>query len=312
MLKIGVFGTSQLGQLHYKCLQEIKACDLVGFFDPDEHQTIHIQEKYNIKRFTNFDEFIQAIDVMDVVDYSMTQFNHLVQALRRFKHLFINKFALQDLTDAAYLINLSKEANVQIQIGQSGGFNPAYIKAIPFLDNPLFIESTRTKKYNPKQNVDVVMDLMMKDVEAILNIVKSPIKKVSANGFNIMNDQIDVANARLEFDNGCIANLTSSRIAKFESANSVFLQKNLQICINYLNNQLEVMQMNGKLHPKVLNTYSLNESTKDFDCLKSDLSSFIQAINSDSSPSVEVDDSYHVLKIMSQIRTKINHSANNL
>lgn len=313
MLKIGVLGAGQLGQLHIRCLQEITACQIIGFFDPDDEKAAITQQMLNIRRFSNFDEFVQAIDVMDVVDSSLAKLKNLSDALKKFKHLYIDKFALRSLSDTAYLINLSKEANVYIQIGQSECYNPTYLKAIPFLQNPLFIESNRTLKYNArKNNVDVIMDLMLKDIESILSIVNSPIKKINANGFNIYNSHIDVANARLEFDNGCVANLTASRIAQKDSAKSYFLQKNNQIEIDYLEDKIEIINMNGKYVKESVKNKQMDGLLNMTEHIKIELSSFINAIEEEIIPPVNINDSYQTLDVANQIIAKIKHSANNL
>lgn len=313
MLKIGVFGAGQLGQLHIKCLQELNNCNLVGFYESDDLQAEITQKKLHLKRFTDFEEFLKEVDVMDVVESCNTQFRYLEKALKNLKHLFINKFALKNLSDIASLINLSKEANVYFQIGQSERYNPTYICAVPLLQNPLFIESNRSIEFNnTKRDVDVIMDLMLKDIESILGIVNSPIKKISANGFNIYNSQIDVANARLEFDNGCIANLTASRIAQKETAKSHFLQKDKQIELDYLNDKIEVLSMNGKHVKETFNTQQGDKSWNLNENIKIELESFLNAIETDTLPFINVNESYQTLEIANTIISKINNSANNL
>lgn len=313
MLKIGVFGAGQLGQLHIKCLQELNNCNLVGFYESDDLQAEITQKKLHIKRFTDFEEFLKCVDVMDVVEASNTQFRYLERALKSLKHLFINKFALKNLSDIAYLINLSKEANIHFQIGQSERYNPTYICAVPLLQNPLFIESNRSIEFNSTtRDVDVILDLMLKDIESILGIVNSPIKKINANGFKIYNSNIDVANARLEFDNGCIANLTASRIAQTETAKLYFLQKDKQIELDYLNDKIEVLSMNGTHIKETINTQQGDKSWNLNENIKIELESFINAIETDSLTFINVNESYQTLEIANTIISKINNSANNL
>ena len=218
MLKVGVLGAGHLGKIHIRLLLELNdKFEFVGFYDPSDNNAAAAIESYNIKRFETIDELLDAVDCVDIVTPTISHFDCASKALRKSKHVFIEKPVTETVEEAKILSDLAHEAGVKVQVGHVERFNPAFQAAVPFLNNPMFIETHRLAQFNPRgTDVPVVLDLMIHDLDAILSVVKSGVKRISASGVSVVSDTPDIANARIEFDNGCVANLTASRILNEE------------------------------------------------------------------------------------------------
>ncbi len=214
MLKIGVLGAGHLGKIHIRCIKEIEGFDLVGFYDPNPEIATQIEKEFDVKKYDSFDEIVDAIDIVDIVTPTVSHFECAAKSLKKYKHVFIEKPIATSLDEARELNKIAGEANVKVQVGHVERFNPAFLAAEPFFNKPMFIESHRLAQFNPRGNdVPVILDLMIHDIDIILSVVKANILKISASGVPIVSDTPDIANARIEFDNGCVANLTASRIS---------------------------------------------------------------------------------------------------
>jgi predicted dehydrogenase len=214
MLKIGVFGTGHLGKFHLNNWKEIPGVELVGFYDPDDSVAKEVTEKYNLQRFTNEDQLLEACDAIDVV--TPTQFHYRVceRAIKKSKHVFVEKPMVNTMEEAKTLVKLVQESQIKFQVGHVERFNPAFLAAKTLHLNPMFIEVHRLRQFNPRgTEVSVILDLMIHDIDVVLSLVKSDVKSISASGVAVMTDTPDIANVRIEFNNGCVANLTSSRIS---------------------------------------------------------------------------------------------------
>ena len=231
MLKIGVLGAGHLGKIHIRQIRELSAVyDLQGFFDPDATNAAAVSEEFGIRAFGSMEELIAAVDVVDVVTPTINHFECANKALRMSKHVFIEKPLANTVQEARDLMRLAKEADVKVQVGHVERFNPAFISASPYLAQPMFIETHRLAQFNPRgTDVSVVLDLMIHDIDIVLSVVKSSVKKISTSGVAVVSDTPDIANARIEFDNGCVANLTASRISLKNMRKSRFLQKDAYI-----------------------------------------------------------------------------------
>ena len=207
MLKIGVLGAGHLGKIHIKCIQETKEYELIGFYDPDESVSTQVEKDFGIPEFNDIQALIKSVDVVDIVTPTISHFECATQALKEFKHVFIEKPVVNTPEEAKQLIALANEAEVKIQVGHVERFNPAFTAALPYFKQPLFIETHRLAMFNPRgTDVPVILDLMIHDIDIVLSVVKSNIKKINASGVPVVSDTPDIANARLEFDNGCVAN----------------------------------------------------------------------------------------------------------
>ena len=214
MLKIGVFGTGHLGKFHLNNWKEIQDVQLTGFFDPNDSIAKEIEEKYHLKRFFNEDELIAASDAVDIVTPTQYHFNICQKAIRKGKHVFVEKPMANNMDEARELVKLAQESKVKFQVGHVERFNPAFLAVKDLELNPMFIEVHRLAQFNPRgTEVSVILDLMIHDIDVILSLVKSEVRSISASGVAVMTDTPDIANVRIEFNNGCVANLTSSRIS---------------------------------------------------------------------------------------------------
>ena len=214
MLKIGVLGAGHLGKIHINCIKQIDKYELVGFYDQDENTAKRVAEDAKVKNYKNIDELIDAVDVVDIVTPTIAHFECASKAIAKGKNVFIEKPIVATVDEANKLIAMAKKANVKVQVGHVERFNPAFIAAQPHIDDPVFIEVHRLALYNPRGcDVPVVLDLTVHDIDILLTIVKSPIKSINASGVSIVSPTPDIITARVEFENGAVANLTTSRIS---------------------------------------------------------------------------------------------------
>ncbi|WP_286756776.1 Gfo/Idh/MocA family oxidoreductase [Roseivirga sp. UBA838] len=320
MLKIGVLGAGHLGKIHIKCIKDISEYQLVGFYDAQPDNARAVAQEHGIKAFETIESLIEAVDVIDIVTPTLSHFECAEKALKAGKHVFIEKPVTNTLQEAEQLIALKDELKLKIQVGHVERFNPAFVAAKPFLKQPMFIESHRLAQFNPRGlDVPVVLDLMIHDIDIILKSVGAAVEKISASGVNVVADTPDIANARLEFANGCVANLTTSRIAVKNMRKSRFFQKDAYVAVDFLEKSSEIVRMqeatgnegpfsmvldlgeekgkkeiifeNPKVHPS--------------NAIREELASFHRAIIEDSVPIVTIEDGYKALRVAHDILNEI-------
>ncbi|HSP12263.1 MAG TPA: Gfo/Idh/MocA family oxidoreductase, partial [Salegentibacter sp.] len=244
MLKVGVLGAGHLGKIHLRLLQESEKYELVGFYDANPENAKKVSEEFNYKAYSDLDKLIQAVDVVDVVTPTLSHFEVAKKAISAGKHLFIEKPITNTYEEAQELIKLAKEKGVKGQVGHVERFNPAFRAVVSRIDNPMFIEAHRLAEFNPRgTDVPVVLDLMIHDIDAILSVVKSKVKSINASGVSVISDTPDIANARIEFENGCVANLTASRISMKNMRKARFFQRDAYISVDFLDKICEVVKM---------------------------------------------------------------------
>jgi predicted dehydrogenase len=245
MLRIGLLGAGHLGKIHLRLLLELKDdFDFVGFFDPNDEQANLVLEQFKVNRFLSVEELISQVDCIDIVTPTISHFELASKAISKGKHVFIEKPITQTIIEAGQLIKLAQKMNVKVQVGHVERFNPAFQKALPYFNQPMFIETHRLAQFNPRgTDVPVVLDLMIHDIDIILSVVKSKVKSISASGVAVVSDSDDITNARIEFENGCVANLTSSRISLKNMRKSRFFQKDAYISVDFLTKELEVFRL---------------------------------------------------------------------
>src|SRR6478672_3328288 len=247
MLRVGVFGTGHLGKFHLNNWKEIAGVELVGFFDPDDATAEAVAQQYNIRRYATEDELIEIVDAADVVAPTNFHFSICEKAIRKGKHVFVEKPLANTVDEAQTLVKLVKESGVKLQVGHVERFNPAFLALQNVFLNPMFIEVHRLAQFNPRgTEVSVILDLMIHDIDIILNLVKSDVKHISASGVAVLTDTPDIANVRMEFNNGCVANLTSSRISMKKMRKMRIFQKDAYIGVDFLNKKSEIISLN---HP---------------------------------------------------------------
>jgi predicted dehydrogenase len=321
MLKIGVLGAGHLGKIHIRQIRELSAVyDLQGFFDPDATNAAAVSEEFGIRAFGSMEELIAAVDVVDVVTPTINHFECANKALRMSKHVFIEKPLANTVQEARDLMRLAKEADVKVQVGHVERFNPAFISASPYLAQPMFIETHRLAQFNPRgTDVSVVLDLMIHDIDIVLSVVKSSVKKISTSGVAVVSDTPDIANARIEFDNGCVANLTASRISLKNMRKSRFFQKDAYISVDFLKKSTEVVRLKeveGTPDPLAVildlgegkpskQIWFENPAVDDSNAIREELRTFAQAILEDKKPQVTIEDGFEALHVAHQIADKL-------
>lgn len=321
MLKIGVLGAGHLGKIHLRLLKELKdTYHLVGFYDPNEENAKAVAAEMDITAYSTIERLLNEIDVIDIVTPTLSHFDCAEQALRMQKHVFIEKPITNTVEEAKKLLSLSHEADVKVQVGHVERFNPAYRAAKDKINSPMFIETHRLAQFNPRgTDVSVVLDLMIHDLDIVLNMVKSNIRKISASGVAVVSDTPDICNARIEFDNGCVANLTASRISLKNMRKTRIFQRDAYISIDFLDKEVEVVRLqtiegeadplaiviepgNGKA-PKQI--FFEKPGVDPANAIKDELYSFAQAINNNTTPEVTIDDGVNALDVAHRILEKL-------
>lgn len=243
-LKAGVLGAGHLGKIHLRLLNESDKYDLIGFYDESQAVRTQITEEYGFKAFDSATDLMDAVEIVDIV--TPTTYHHQLakEAIAKGKHVFIEKPITQTVAQAEELISLAKKHDVLGQVGHVERFNPAFLAIKDDISNSMFIETHRLAEFNPRgTDVPVVLDLMIHDIDTVLSVVNSPVTNISASGVAIISETPDIANARIEFDNGCVANLTASRISLKNMRKARFFQKDAYISVDYLEKKVEVVKM---------------------------------------------------------------------
>ncbi len=318
MLKIGVLGAGHLGKIHLKILKNADFVELVGFHDPSHEVSAQVYSEMKVQPYDSIDDLIDKCDIIDIVTPTLAHFDCANKAMKAFKHVFIEKPIANTIEEAKALINLSEEANVKVQIGHVERFNPAFTACKDHLNNPMFIETHRLAQFNPRgTDVSVVLDLMIHDIDIVLSTVNSNVKNISASGVAVVSDTPDIANARLEFDNGCVANLTASRLSMKNMRKSRFFQGDAYISVDFLEKKYEIIEMKSvEMEDPFAITLDLGDkglkqidiTTNDAEpnnAIEDELRSFVKAIENNTIPPVSIHDGYSALKVAYEIVSKI-------
>src|SRR6186713_3426553 len=323
MLKVGVFGVGHLGKFHLNNWKEIPGCELVGFYDPDEKNAEEVITKYGLKRFNDPGDLLTEIDAADIVAPTDHHFALCEAAVRRGKHVFVEKPLAQTMDEAHALVKLVRESNVKLQVGHVERFNPAFLAVKDLKLNPMFIEVHRLAQFNPRgTEVSVILDLMIHDIDIILSIVKSDVKFISASGVGVMTETPDIANVRIEFNNGCVANLTSSRISMKKMRKIRVFQKDAYIGIDFLNKKTEIIKLKTAQDMDVFSfdietpngkkTIALsNPSVPEVNAIRLELENFCEAVLDNTPTRVSEVDGFRAMDIAHQILGKIRHNTIN-
>ena len=315
MLKVGVLGAGHLGKIHLRLLNQSSKYELVGFYDPSKENAEKVSAEFGYKSFNTISDLIAAVDVVDIVTPTLSHYHCAVDAIKAGKHIFLEKPISNTVEEAEHIIQLAKEYNIKGQVGHVERFNPAFKAVKDKIHNPMFIETHRLAEFNPRgTDVPVVLDLMIHDIDAILSVVKSPVKNIHATGTAVISDSPDIANARIEFENGCVANVTSSRISMKNMRKARFFQKDAYISVDYLDKICEVVKM--KDAPEVPGDFDLilqnaegvkkqiyfdNPSVESNNAILDELETFADAINNNTTPIVTLEDGTEALRIAYRI-----------
>ena len=244
MLKIGVLGAGHLGKIHLKLLKQSPRYDLIGFYDPDTENAKKVAGEFGYRHFDSVSDLIDQVDVVDIVTPTVNHFNCASEAIKKQKHVFIEKPITKTVDEAHALLDLIKAHGVKGQVGHVERFNPAFTAVRDQISNPMFIEAHRLAEFNPRgTDVPVVLDLMIHDIDIILSVVNAEVREIHASGVSVISATPDIANARIEFDNGCVANLTASRISLKNMRKSRFFQRDAYISVDFLEKKSEIVRM---------------------------------------------------------------------
>ncbi|PVW16546.1 Gfo/Idh/MocA family protein [Marixanthomonas spongiae] len=322
MLKAGVLGAGHLGKIHLKLLEQSTKYQLVGFYDKDQEASAKVESEFGYKSFPTPEALIEACDMVDVVTPTVFHFDSAKQVVEAGKHLFIEKPITHTVPEAEALLELAKIHKVKGQVGHVERFNPAFMAVNHKINNPMFIESHRLAEFNPRgTDVSVVLDLMIHDIDAILSVVQSKVKDVHASGVSVISETPDIANARIEFENGCVANLTASRISMKKMRKARFFQRDAYISVDFLEKKCEVVKM--KDAPKTPDDFAMiltnaegvkkqiyfdNPKVDSNNAILDELETFADAINNNTTPIVSLAQGTEALRVAMQVISKFGTS----
>ena len=327
MQKIGVIGAGHLGKIHLRCIQSVPTLSLVGFFDTDKMNAGKIAQEFSTISFDNLDELMDAVDIVDIVTPTIFHYKIAEAAIKKGKHVFIEKPLTHTIQEAKKLIALAEKYHVKVQVGHVERFNPAFLAIKNIELKPMFIEAHRLASFNPRgTDVSVILDLMIHDIDLILHLVKSDVKKIHASGVSVVSATPDIANVRLEFENGCVANLTASRISMKQMRKVRMFQEDAYISLDFLEKSAQLIRLHDE---KVLKQFTDTErdTFMPFDSARGkrwleiknpdvpavnaialELSSFAEAIENNTPPLVSIYDGYAALNVAHKIIKKIGDS----
>ena len=314
-LKIGVLGAGHLGKIHLRLLQESSAYELVGFYDSQPQIAAKISREFGYRSFSEVDSLLDEVDVIDIVTPTISHFELGKKALEKGLHIFLEKPITATVEEANELVSLAKAKGLLGMVGQVERFNPALMAANPYINTPMFIETHRLAEFNPRgTDVSVVLDLMIHDIDAILSVVQSKVIDVQASGVSIISETPDIANARLRFENGCVANLTASRISMKTMRKSRFFQRDAYVSVDFFEKKTEVVRMQNA--PESAEDFAMilenaegvkkqiffdNPEVKEGNAILMELEHFADAINNNKEPIVSLQAGAFALEVAHQI-----------
>ena len=314
-LKIGVLGAGHLGKIHLRLLEESKVFELVGFYDSQPQIAAKISSEFGYRWFSDVKSLFEQVDVVDIVTPTLSHFELAIKALNSGLHVFLEKPITATVNEADELVSLAKAKGLLGMVGHVERFNPAFMVANSHIHNPMFIEAHRLAEFNPRgTDVSVVLDLMIHDIDAIMSVVNSKVIDVQASGVSIISETPDIANARLQFENGCVANLTASRISMKTMRKSRFFQNDAYVSVDFFEKKVEVVRMQNV--PESAENFAMilenaegvkkqiffdNPKVDEGNAILMELESFANAIRVNKEPAVSLEAGASALKVAYQI-----------
>lgn len=321
-IPVGVIGVGHLGSLHAKMLSMIDGAELVGVFDPDGSRAAKIAQEYHTRAFESAEGLLGEVKAVCIATPTTAHFEIARMAIERSVHVFIEKPITHTTSEAEKLVEFAKEKEVLIQVGHIERFNPALLALETYRLKPMFIESHRLAQFNPRgTDVAVVLDLMIHDIDIILSLVQSPVRSIEANGVSVVSGSIDIANARLQFESGCVANVTASRISQKKMRKMRLFQKDAYISIDFSSGSAEVFRLLDENEPtenvammlgqinagtKNKNIVFEQPAIKEVNALKYELEQFVDSVRHGRKPVVTGEDGLQALVVAHGIIEKIN------
>ncbi|USL95659.1 Gfo/Idh/MocA family oxidoreductase [Riemerella anatipestifer] len=320
MINAGLVGAGHLGKIHLRLLQQSEKYNLVGFYDADTENGKRLEAEFGYKYYPNFEDLLNDIEMLDIVTPTLFHYDYAQKAIDHGKHFFIEKPVTQTLEQAEDIIRRCTEKGIKAQVGHVERYNPAFIATKPYIQNPMFIEIHRLAEFNPRgTDVSVVLDLMIHDLDILLSLVKSKVKNIHASGVCIVSKTPDITNARIEFENGCVANLTTSRISMKAMRKSRFFQKDAYISVDFLEKKAEVIRMkdapeNPSDFDMIIENAEGEKSQIIFEypniqpnnAILDELESFAEAITNNKEVEVSLQDGTEALRVALEIMRLIN------
>ena len=323
-LKVGVLGAGHLGKIHLRLLNQSKRYELVGFYDPNQEQAQKVVAEFGYTYFDSIDKLIEAVEVVDIVTPTLSHYECAMKAIAAKRHIFIEKPITSTVEEAEEIYHLLEDNHLKGQVGHVERFNPAFLAAKSSIENPMFIEVHRLAEFNPRgTDVSVVLDLMIHDIDVLLSVVHSPVKHIEASGVAVISKSPDITNARIEFENGCVANLTASRISMKNMRKSRFFQRDAYISVDFLEKKVEVVRM--KEAPEHPNEYDMilqnaegehkqiyfeYPEVQPSNAILDELETFADAIEHNSTPVVTFLQGTEALRVAREISSLANLSIN--
>ncbi|MEW6509936.1 MAG: Gfo/Idh/MocA family oxidoreductase [Bacteroidota bacterium] len=324
-VRLGVIGVGHLGALHAKMLSDLPDVTLAAVYDTDDARARAIAEEFGTRKAPDLDALLDDTDGVTIATTTITHFAVATRALRRGRHVFIEKPITQTIAEANALCSEAAARGLVIQVGHIERFNPAILALEKYNIAPMFVESHRLAQFNPRgTDVAVVLDLMIHDIDLILSFVRSPVRSVEASGVAVVSDSVDIANARLQFENGCVANVTASRISQRKMRKMRLFQRNGYISIDFTEGLAEVFRLVGEDEPDVKGTMMLGElgsgkhrrkivyeqpEVKEVNALRRELELFAGCVATGAPPVVSGEDGRRALEVANAIMEKIQQQS---
>ena len=318
MIKVGVIGAGHLGKIHLNILNN-SDFELVGFYDTDVFNSEKLSQEKGYFFFKELHLLIEKIDAAVIVSPTTTHFEIAKECIDKGKHIFVEKPLTNDSNEAKVIETMAMEKGIIGQVGFVERYNEAFISCREFIKNPKFIESHRLSDFNPRgTDVSVIMDLMIHDIDIILSINKSNVKKIDASGVSIISSTPDIANARIEFEDGCIANLTSSRISLKKMRKTRIFQEDAYISINFLEKEFQVVKIRDKHKGEAENSLIVknnlgeekviffeNPEVQSINSIEAELNDFYESIKFNSDSKVSLNDGIKALEVAEEIMRQL-------
>lgn len=323
-IKVGVIGTGHLGALHTKMFKQIENCELVGIYDSNPEQAKSISQQFNVSSYSDFDFLISKVQAVSIAATTSAHYEIAKKCFEIGAHVFIEKPITATIEEGEELVKLANEKKLILQVGHIERFNPGLVSLEKYINNPKFIQSDRLSQFNPRgTDVAVVLDLMIHDIDIILSLVKSDVKQIDASGVAVVSDHIDIANARIVFENGAVANVTASRISQKKMRKMRMFQKDTYIALDFVTGVSEVYRLLPLGGESSANAISFGEigvgdkkrkliyeqpEHKELNALEYELQLFVNSVAERKKPVVSGEDGLKALKVAEIIIQKIEES----
>jgi predicted dehydrogenase len=320
-LKVGVIGTGHLGKLHTKMFRSIENCELIGIYDSNLDQAKAVSEEFGVPSVTSLEDLLSKVDAVSIAATTTAHHELAKKCFEKGVHVFIEKPITATIKEAEELVEISEKKKLNLQVGHIERFNPALVAMEKYINDPKFIQTDRLAQFNPRgTDVAVVLDLMIHDIDIILSLVKSDVVEVQANGVAVVSDHLDIANARLQFENGAVANVTASRISQKKMRKMRIFQKDTYVALDFVTGVSEAYRLLTPDAEVVPTQISFGEigvgekrkklvyeqpEQKEINALQYELQLFVNSVINKTKPVVSGVDGLRALKVAQLIIQKI-------